>query len=63
VIAEELKVALKAIIHSELEPVRNDVAYVRLEVETLKKRASFWGAVGGSLTALATSIVHLSGCL
>ncbi len=50
---------LKAI-RDEIHGVRSDVQWLRSEVETLRRKASFWGVIGGSLTALLT---HLGGCL
>lgn len=50
----ELKLdALRAEVHEVIKP---DLAEV-------KRKASFWGAVGGGLTGIIAALTQMSGCL
>jgi hypothetical protein len=47
-------------LEGKVDRVVADVAAVKNEVDTLRRKASFWGVVGGFLATLATGLV---GCI
>jgi hypothetical protein len=46
-------------LETKLDHVANGVDLLVSRIEKLERRASFWGALGGALTAIVT---HLAGC-
>lgn len=51
---------METVLKSQLDRIEETVTKLWARVDTLEKRASIWGALGGALAILATK---LGGCL